>query len=209
MADLGGSFTCLLQQMGNRKGNVIVVTSAERGVGKTTVSTMLARSLAKSGKRALLIDADLRNPSVAAHMDLHPLIGFAEAVSGQATDSEAIVSTDDPRLDVLPGRKSSDGFDPELIANGMFSSALARWRASYDVILLDSPPVLAAADASILARHADGVILIAWAGRTQRSEIMHAMESLNSAGGSLMGTIFIQQRHRSRYGQPYSYDYGA
>ncbi len=201
--------TSLLQQMGNRKGNVIVITSAECGVGKTTVSTMLARSLAKAGKRALLIDADLRNPSVAAHLDLHPLVGFVEAISGQATDSQAIISTDDPRLDVLPGRISKDGFDPELIANGAFSSALARWRASYDVILLDCPPVLVVADASILARHADGTILIAWAGRSQRSEIRQAMESLNSAGGSLMGTIFIQQKYRSRYGQTHSYGYGA
>ncbi len=201
--------TSLLQQMGNRTGNVIVITSAECGVGKTTVSAMLARSLAKAGKRALLIDADLRNPSVARHLNMHPLVGFVEAISGQATDSQAIVSTDDPRFDVLPGRISSDGFDPELIANGAFSSALGRWRASYDVILLDCPPVLAVADASILARHADGTILIAWAGRSRRGEIMQAMESINSAGGSLMGTIFIQQRHRSRYGQPYSYGYGA
>jgi len=199
--------TSLLQQLQERGGNVVLVTSAEPGVGKTTVAAMLARSLARCGKRALLVDADLRNPTVADQMGVGGGAGLAEALAGQVDDAEAIRETSNPGLSVLSGGRAGQRIDPELITNGSFAEAIDRWRREYDVVLLDSPPVLPVADTRILARHADGTILVVWAERTRRSELLEAIGSLDLAGGRLWGTVFISPRQKRGYGYNYSYHY--
>ncbi len=200
--------TPLLQRMGKRHGSMVLITSAGMGEGKTTTAVMLARSLAQCGKKVLLVDADLRNPSVSRHLGISSKVGLVECLAGQAEDSEAIIQTDTPRLSVLAGLRSEQGIDPELIANGAFSAAIARWRKKYEVVLLDSSPVLPVADARILAHHADGTILVVWAERTRRDDVVEALTHLESAGGKLWGTVFVGSRRRD-YGYSYDYGYGT
>lgn len=200
--------TSLLQQLSDRGGNIVLITSAEPGVGKTTVAAMLARSLARCGKRALLVDADMRSPSVAQQMGLHADVGFTDILAGHVDDDDAILETEYPRLSVLPGGQAGKRFDPELITNGNFTKAVARWRLQYDVVLLDSPPLLPVADARILAQHADGTILVAWAERTKRAELLEAIGYLDLAGGKLWGTVFIRPRGKGGYEGEYDYQYG-
>jgi capsular exopolysaccharide synthesis family protein len=201
--------TPLLQQIDNQPGSIVLITSASPGDGKTTVAAMLARSLAWCGRNVLLVDADLRNPRVCQHLGIDAAGGFLEALTGQVDDSRLIVQTDTPRLSVLPGCHVEAGLDPELIANGAFSAAAARWRGKYDVILVDSPPVLPVADARILARHADGTILVTWAQRTRRADVVDALTYLASAGGRLLGTVFICSPRRGRHGYSSTYNRGA
>ncbi len=206
--------TPLLQHLGGGgRGKVLLVTSASPGEGKTTVSILLARSLAQCGKKVLLVDGDLRNPNVSKHLGLEVNTGLMESLSHKLDDSQVIVETENARLSVLPAGQALDTFNPELIANGVFTAAIDRWRDSYDVVLLDSSPVLPVADARILAHHADGTLLVVWAERTRRTDVVETMAHLNAAGGQLWGTVLIDSSGRrngygTRYGYGDSYNYG-
>ena len=196
---------------GRGRGHVVLITSAGAGDGKTTVSVLLARSLANCGRRVLLVDADLRNPSLASVLRLDNQRGLMDVLIGPEDHDGYIVGTDVERLSVLPTGNVAGRADPELITDGRFSAAIARWRLAFDVVLMDSPPVLPVADARILARHADGALLVVRAYQNQREDVLEAVRHIESAGGQIWGTVFVgADRHygySSRYG--YSYGYGA
>ena len=196
---------------GPARGSIVVITSAGPGDGKTTVSALLARSLANCGRKVLLVDADLRNPSLAGLLNLENQRGLMDVLAGkEAPHDRYILRTDVERLSVLPAGAVTEPADPELIANGRFAAAMDFWREHYDVILLDSPPVLPVADARILACAADGAILVVRAQQNQREEIMEAVHHLDSAGGKLWGTVLISIGSRYYgYSSKYTYGYGA
>jgi non-specific protein-tyrosine kinase len=91
-------------------------------------------------------------------------------------------------------------YDPELLANGVFSSCLRRWKSSYDFVLLDSPPVLPVADARILAGQVDGTIMVLRASHSRRDEVVQAYADLSAAGGTLLGTMLVGVQTPSSYG---------
>jgi polysaccharide biosynthesis transport protein len=198
------------RKAGIAPGSIVLITSAGPGDGKTTVSVLLARSLANCGRRVLLVDADLRNPSLAGLLNLESQRGLMDVLVGEKSQQEHYIQrTDVERLSVLPAGNVTAMADPELIANGKFSAAMNRWREQYDVVLLDSPPVLPVADARILACAADGVVLVVRARQNQREEVIEAVHHLESAGGSLWGTVLISAGSRQYgYGSKYSYGYG-
>ena len=203
--------TALLQRTDGRGGNAILVTSAVAGSGKTTISTLLARSLADCGKRVLLVDADLRNPSVMDRLGLHAERGLVDTLSGRTTDADTIIPSGTDRLSILPAGGDILGDDsPEILADGAFTSCLARWRDEYDIVLFDSSPVLPVADARILSRHVDGTVLVVKEGHCRRSDVVDALTHLVTSGGRLLGTVFIgslpRDRARSSY---YTYPYGG
>lgn len=199
--------TALLSRLDGERGCVALVTSGGPGVGKTTVAIMLARSLARCGKRVLLVDADVRAPGVAARLGIRAQPGLLDVLRGEVSDADAIVAGDAPNLSVLPAGQAQTGADAELLANGTLSASLLRWRSAYDVVLLDSPPVLPVADARILARHADGTILVVREGYCRQPDIVETLASLGLSGGRLYGTVYIGGRARSRY-YDYAYGYG-
>jgi capsular exopolysaccharide synthesis family protein len=189
----------------------VLVTSAGPGDGKTTVTALLARSLANCGRRVLLVDADLRNPSVAGLLNLDNQRGLMDVLVGPEPQHDRyILRTDVERLSVLPTGNVNGQADPELIANGRFSAAIDHWREHFDVVLLDSPPVLPVADARILACAADGAILVVRAHQNQREEVIEAVRHLDAAGGKLWGTVLIRTGSRYYgYSSKYTYGYGA
>lgn len=201
--------TALLERLNGQSGSVVLVTSAEPEAGKTTVAVLLAKSLAQCGKKVLLVDADLRNPAVAQRLGVNSEPGLVASLTARATDSQAIAETDTPRLSVLPAGVSRSGTDPELLADGVFSVCLSRWRQQYDIVILDSPPVLPVADARILSRHADGAIMVAREGHCRRDEVVDALAYLSTAGGKLFGTVFIGSSRRGGYGAGYYGNYGS
>lgn len=203
--------TAVLERIGGQRGAILMTTSAGPGAGKTTIAVMLARSLAQCGKKVLLVDADLRNPSIAKHFDAQPAPGLIEVLRAGVKESTVIVETDTPGLSMLVAGRVSDERDPELLANGVLSSAFDRWRSQYDLILLDASPVLPVADARILARQADGAILVVREGHCQRTEVYDALATLSLAGGKLIGTVFVGAQRNRRYGYygAYNAGYGA
>jgi len=195
--------TALLERLDGSGGNSVLITSSSSRSGKTSVAIQLARSLAQVGKRTLLVEADLRRADLAARLGLQARIGLARLLTNGITDRDVIVPSEVPRLDVLPAGERPEGFNAELLANGVFARCLARWKQMYDIVLLDSPPVLPVADSRILAAQADGTVMVLRASHTRRAEVAQAYEDLTAAGGTLLGTVLVGVR----LGQGFGYQY--
>ena len=200
--------TALLERVERGRDQVVLITSSTSGVGKTTVATLLACSLARLGKRTLLVDTDLRTASLSRRLAADQNNGLACLLNKTATDTDVITPGPVPKLDLVPAGKNLDQFDPELLANGEFSASLRRWRKQYDFILLDSPPVLPVADARILASQADGTLMVLRSSHCRRTDVTHAYADLGAAGGKLLGTVLVGVRHGDGYGYSYGYGYG-
>jgi len=200
--------TSLLERVERGRDQIVLVTSSCSGVGKTTVATLLAHSLARLGKRTLLVDADLRTATLSKRLCADGNRGLTCLLDGSTKDEQVITPGPIPKLDLVGAGQNLESFDPELLANGQFSAALTRWRKKYDFILLDSPPVLPVADARILASQADGTIMVLRSSHCRRTDVTRAYADLGAAGGKLLGTVLVGVRPDEAYGYSYGYGYG-
>jgi capsular exopolysaccharide synthesis family protein len=182
---------------------VLQVTSALPGDGKTTLASNLAISLAQANKRVLLIDADLRRPRLHVIFDAQREAGLSCVLSGEKSLGEAILATNVRGVDVIPC-----GFVPpnpaELLDSDNFQEMLTSARERYDYVLLDTPAVLAAADASIVASRADCVLLVIGNSRDGRPAALQARETVKSVGAQILGVVLNAmqpaQHEYCRYG---------
>jgi succinoglycan biosynthesis transport protein ExoP len=174
----------------------ILVTSAVTQEGKTTTSVNLAIVLARQGKRVLLVDADLRKPSVEKALGLDVRFGLGTLINGNGNGNKTAPSFPDPivsfpripNLFVLPaGPCAPTQF--ELISSDMVRDLLADWRERFDHIVIDTPPVLLASDAVRLSVQADSVILVVRYGYTPQDAVRRAQESLRLVNASVTGVI--------------------
>lgn len=196
--------TALMQRLSHEDHNVVQITSASAAAGKTTFALMLARSLAQCGKRVLLVDADLRNPTLARRLGVKTdSPGLIDSLISEGADAHTIMPSNVERLSVLPAGRPANPSEAEMLANGRLVQCLNRWRAQYDFVLLDSPPLLPVADARIMARHADGTILLAREGHSRREDVVESLACLSAVGAELLGTVMIGTRSSSRYGGGY------
>ncbi len=192
--------TALLKRLGGSGSYVVLITSSSSRAGKTSVAVLLTRSLAQLGKRTLLVEADLRRPSIARRLKFEARAGLAAVLTGAVDDDEVIVPTNVARFDVLPAGCQPRSFNYELLANGVFSACLNRWKTSYDFIVLDSPPIYPVADARILAGQADGTIMVLRSAHCRRADVFQAYADLLAGGGRVLGSVFIGPRSES---EPY------
>jgi capsular exopolysaccharide synthesis family protein len=184
---------------------VIVVTSPVPGEGKTTTAVNLALSLADAGMRTCLVDADLRRPSVAGTFGLVQDAGLTTVLIGQAR-IEDVVQQAGGRLTVL----TSGAVPPnptELLASERMEAVLRELADSYDVVVVDSAPLLPVADTIGLAPLADGVLFVVRASKTGRDQIRSAADSLSRTGVRVLGTVFSMASgfKGKGYGQGYGY----
>ena len=196
----------LIEQRRQMTGlSVLAVTSPGVGDGKTTTALNLAGALAQDPKtRVLLIDADLRDPVVAARLGLDGARrrGLAEAIlDGLALD--AVVQPCPPfNLDIVPTDRHR-GVPYELLASRRFADLIAEARSRYDYVLMDTPPLVAFPDGRILAGCVDGYLLVVSASRTPRKLVEEALALLDPA--KLVGLVFNgEERSLSRYGYYYA-----
>jgi capsular exopolysaccharide synthesis family protein len=168
---------------------VIMVTSAEKGEGKSTVAANLAVSLAQAEYRTLLIDADLRETSIAKFF---PQVinkpGLSDLIAGQSDNLDSVVKNVVPFLDVL-GAGSRPPNPAELVGSRKMSDAVKAFRSSYDFIIVDSPPVLPVADSLMLSHIVDGIIVVVRGGKSQRRNLKEAKRRLNRVRGNLVGIV--------------------
>ncbi|MEU6774800.1 polysaccharide biosynthesis tyrosine autokinase [Streptomyces sp. NPDC046759] len=186
---------------------VIVVTSPVPGEGKTTTSVNLALSLTDAGMRTCLIDADLRRPSVATTFGLVEGAGLTTVLIGQAA-VEDVAQQAGGRLTVL----TSGPLPPnptELLSCGRMAELLRELADSYDVVIVDSAPVLPVADTIGLAPLADGVLLVVRASKTGRDQIRNAADSLSRIGVRVLGAVFSMAPSFKGKGYGYGYGYAA
>src|SRR5690606_10798715 len=162
-----------------RPVGVICMTSAMAGEGKTTAAANLAIVSAMSvGRKVLLVDGDLRRPRLQAAFGLRPELGLAEILTGQATLDRAVIKVDGTNLDVLPVRGTPSN-PSELLGAERMRSLVEELRRSYDLVIFDTPPVLALPDAKILSELSDGVVLVVRAGETSREDIEAALDIID------------------------------
>jgi capsular exopolysaccharide synthesis family protein len=167
---------------------VVQVTSPNMGDGKTTLITNLAVSVAQSGRRVLLIDADLRRPRVHRVFDVPGKVGLAEVIGGAAELSAAVRPTVVPGLDVLPcGRRPPN--PAELLTSPRFEEVLEDVRDGYDFVLVDTPPLLAVSDPCAVAPRVDGVVLTIRVARNGRPAAERARALLAGLKARVLGVV--------------------
>ena len=190
---------------GRAAPGVIAVTSAAPGEGKTTVSSNLARVYAQRGLRVLLVDCDLRRPRVHTIFDVPNAPGLTEVLAGRESFEDAVRSTAVENLFLL-SCGSSAPHASDLMAGDAIRELLARQSECYDLVLLDTPPVLAVADGAILGAMTDGVIFVVRAGATEREAALAALAQLASAGAHVTGAVLNDPDGRvPRYSGHYYY----
>jgi len=178
----------------------IVVSSSIPGEGKSTTAVNLAVSMADAGLRVLLVDADLRRPSVAEYLGLEGGVGLTTVLIGRAEIEDVVQPWQQSSLDVLPAGQIPPN-PSELLGSKAMASLLARLSATYDMVLLDSPPLLPVTDAAILSKIAGGTLVVVGVDRIHRPQLRDALESLTTAGGNVVGVVLnkIARRDTSAY----------
>jgi capsular exopolysaccharide synthesis family protein len=196
---------------------VILVTSALPEEGKTTTSINSAIVLAQRGTRVLLIDADLRRPSIHKTLGMAPGNGLSNVLTGGTTLERAIVpSTISPNLSVLPAGTPPPN-PAELLASPNMGILLAGLRDQYDHIVIDTPPTLSVTDAVIMSTKADAVILVIRAGQTTKQALRRARDVLTQVNARICGVLlnavnlnspdyYYYYEYQGKYGQRYYAD---
>lgn len=197
-----------LQFIASRQGiKSILVTSPGVGEGKTMTVSNLGVALAQAGTRVILVSSDLRRPTLERYFGLdHREPGLSTWLAGQTNALPDIVQ--DPGVDNL--RLIGSGPIPpnpgELLTSGRLNDLLRTLEENSDLVIFDSPPVLAVTDAAIVAPHVGGTLLIVNASKTHRSAAVHARDELTRLGGRLLGcAVNSYDTSTSHYYQPYSY----
>lgn len=173
--------------VGNRN-KVLIVSSAVPSEGKTTLLTNLAILTASAGARVLIVDADLRRPRVAEALGLESTVGLTTILSGRMSVQQSVQMWGGSLLDVI----ASGPVPPnpsELLASQYMAKLLSDLRVNYDLILLDTPPLLPVTDAAALAPLTDGVLFACKARSTSRAQVRAAATSVRSAGSSILGAV--------------------
>lgn len=204
--------TALLTRLQDRNGSTILVTSSVEGTGKSGFTMILGKSIAQTGKKVLMIDADLHKMTLTRRFGLLDKAGFIESLNSRANRRRKhVIPTETPNLSIMAAGKVPEGDEVlEVMSNGSLRTCIDILAQQYDIILLDTPPVLPVADAPILAGQIDGAIMVERENLSHRSDITEALGRLHAGGGRLLGTVFVGSlsHHGYRRGYYYSYGYG-
>ncbi|EFM11931.1 capsular exopolysaccharide family [Paenibacillus curdlanolyticus YK9] len=186
---------------------VIMIASAQAGEGKTTTVTNLAITYAMEGKRVLLIDADLRKPSLHRMFDLSNRIGLTNLLAGQFHLSEVEQATLVDNLTVIPSGPVPPN-PSELLGSQKMKQLLAELKNQYDMILIDTPPNLAVPDGMIISANCDGVVLVVQAGKVKRDMVRKAKTNLDHVNARILGVVLNNVERKQTEGYYYYY-YGS
>jgi capsular exopolysaccharide synthesis family protein len=183
----------------------LMVTSSGPAEGKSTTVANLAVVFAQLGKKVLLVDADLRKPTVHRTFGVNNLFGFTTVLTKQATLGSTVLETDEKDLYIL----TSGPVPPnpaELISSKSMEQFIEEAKEQCDYVLFDTPPLLAVADPQILANKVDGSIYVVFSGKTDIDQAKKAKELLENAQSKLVGVVL---NHKEVKNNEYYYYYGA
>jgi capsular exopolysaccharide synthesis family protein len=180
----------------DKEFKTLMVTSSGPGEGKSTTVANLAVVLAQQGKRVLLVDGDLRKPTVHYTFKVSNIYGLTNVLTRQTTLKEAVVTTKIPDVDVLPSGPVPPN-PSELIDSKAMTHVIEEAKTLYDFVLFDTPPIMAVTDGQLLAHRVDGVILVVSSGKTEIELAIKSKELLQNANAKILGTVLNAKEVRN------------
>lgn len=189
------------------KCQVVMFTSSAMSEGRSTVSANVAVTWAQAGKKVLLIDADLRRPTVQATFRKLNLDGVTTVLTGKTTAEQVVEDTYVNNLSVITSGPVPP--NPSELLNSKRMGQLIDWsRENFDIIVLDAPPVLAVSDVQVLVPKTDGVVVVANMGKTLKGDLRRTVEVLKLANAKILGSVERVKSKHSDMGYGYGYGYG-
>lgn len=188
----------------------LLITSASPSEGKSTTALELARNSAQLGKRVVLVDADLRNPSIHRATGLSSALGLSNLLAGARELGDVLQHLPNEKLSVITSGPLPPN-PPELLAGDALAKLLAQLQEQFDMVILDGPPVLGLADAPLLASQAEATVVVAAADDTRNDALRAALQRLRSVRARVLGAVltrFDLKRQGAGYGYTY-YAYGG
>ena len=167
---------------------VVVVTSSVPNEGKSSTATNLAVTFAEAGRKVLLIEGDLRRPRVAQYLGLEGAIGLTNVLAGQVVIDEVLQPWGRGGLTVLPSGSVPPN-PSELLNSQNMQDLLKEMREIFDLIIIDTPPLLPVTDGAIAAAHSDGAILVVRHGNTSKGQVSAAVAALEAVDARLLGSV--------------------
>lgn len=198
--------TMLLHTARSQSMQVVMVTSATQGEGKTSLASQLGSSMATAGMRTLIVDCDLRNPSIHKLFDLPLTPGVSEVLCQECDPADAVQPTAVPNLWVIPAGQCSTRVIAALAQGHPLETLFNRLRGQFDFVVVDSCPVLPVADALLIGQHVDGVVFSIMQDISQLPKVMVASEKLHQLSINLLGAVVNGVHMGSAY-YAYGYNY--
>lgn len=171
----------------DKKYQTLVVTSANPGEGKTTVAGNLALALAQGESKVLLVDCDMRRPSVHKKFRISNTYGISDLLVGNKK-MESVAHKYNDNLSIVPAGKIPPN-PAEMLASKAMTAFLEEMKNYFDYIVLDTPPLQAVADAQILSTKVDGSLIVVRAGVTKKDAVHNAVSIINKVNGNIIGTV--------------------
>ena len=171
-----------------KKRRVILCTSTIPNEGKSFVTANYAMSVAISGEKVLLIDCDIRRPRIHSNFELKVEHGIADILLGEKKTEEVILKNIEENLDLLPSKHLSNNVT-ELFLGSRMKELIEELKKKYDLIILDTPPLLSTSDAAILSQYSDGVIFVCGYGMVTKKELIQARKILTQVEANLYGIV--------------------
>lgn len=189
----------------DEKMQVIMVTSAGPGEGKSTTIGNLAVAYAQADRRVVLIDADLRKPTEHHTFQVTNRVGLSSILSQQSDVENALQQSSIPNLYVIPSGPIPPN-PAEMVASKRMSALIEDLRSRFDIILIDSPPLLAVTDAQLLSTRCDGVVMVMDQGKVKKEFALKAKANLDKVGAKILGVVLNNVKRKKN--DNYYYYYG-
>ncbi|OFI37293.1 chromosome partitioning protein [Arthrobacter sp. SW1] len=188
----------------SRKSGAIMVTSSLPSEGKTTTATNIAITFSQAGQRVVLIDADLRRPTVGEYMGLDRNAGLTTALLGRAGVDDLLQKWGEDELYVLTSGQIPPN-PSELLASDEMLQLVRHLELKFDVVIIDAPPLLPVTDAAVLSQHVDGVVLVVNSQNTRQAQVERSLASLELVNASVLGVILNMLPFKGVDSYAYSY----
>ncbi|WP_031548019.1 CpsD/CapB family tyrosine-protein kinase [Salinicoccus luteus] len=182
----------------------VLFTSAISGAGKSTVAANMAIAYAQAGIKTLLVDGDLRRPTTHYTFEVSNRKGLSKAIINDVPPEEMVTKTEFDKLDLMTAGPIPPN-PSELLASKSMEALMKALAIQYEMIIIDSPPLLAVTDSQLLCKQADGVVIITDVENNDRNELLDAKDLLEKAGANIIGVVLNNREERRGANEAYYY----